>query len=69
MGTTRMSDDPKNGVVDSDCKIHGIQNIFIGGSSCFPTGAGVNPTYTIVALSIRLADHLKKIMKADFPVA
>ncbi|MDP4212581.1 MAG: GMC family oxidoreductase [Bacteroidota bacterium] len=65
MGTTRMNDDPKNGVVDANCKIHGIQNIFIGGSSCFPTGAGVNPTFTIVALSIRLADHLKEILKAS----
>jgi choline dehydrogenase-like flavoprotein len=60
MGTTRMSDDPKNGVVDADCKIHGIQNLFIAGSSCFPTGGGANPTFTIVALSIRLADHLKE---------
>ncbi|HVY74663.1 MAG TPA: GMC family oxidoreductase [Puia sp.] len=67
MGTTRMSDDPKSGVVDADCKIHGIQNLFIAGSSCFPTGAGVNPTYTIVALSIRLADHLKKQMELQSP--
>ena len=59
MGTTRMSLDPKSGVVDQHCKIHGINNIFMAGSSCFPTGAGVNPTFTIVALSIRLADHLK----------
>ena len=63
MGTTRMSDDPKNGVVDADCKIHGIQNLFIAGSSCFTTGGGVNPTFTIVALSIRLADHVKGKMK------
>ena len=65
MGTTRMSDDPKNGVVDADCRIHGIQNIYIAGSSCFPTASGVNPTYTIVALSIRLADHLKEILKEN----
>jgi choline dehydrogenase-like flavoprotein len=59
MGTTRMNEDPKQGVVNADCKVHGIENLFIAGSSCFPTGAGVNPTYTIVAMSIRLADHLK----------
>jgi choline dehydrogenase-like flavoprotein len=63
MGTTRMNDDPKNGVVDANCKIHGIDNIYMAGSSCFPTGAGVNPTLTIVSLSIRLADHLKEKIK------
>jgi choline dehydrogenase-like flavoprotein len=62
MGTTRMSNDPKNGVVDADCKVHGIYNLFIAGASCFTTGGGVNPTFTLVALSIRLADHLKEIM-------
>jgi choline dehydrogenase-like flavoprotein len=62
MGTTRMSDDPKMGVVDADCKVHGIQNLFIAGSSCFTTGSAVNPTYTIVALSIRLADHIKDML-------
>jgi choline dehydrogenase-like flavoprotein len=62
MGTTRMSEDPKNGVVDADCKIHGIQNIFIAGGSCFPTGAAVNPTFSIVALSLRLADHIKGLL-------
>jgi choline dehydrogenase-like flavoprotein len=62
MGTTRMSDDPKKGVVDADCKVHGIQNLFIAGSSCFTTGSAVNPTYTIVALSIRLADHVKDLL-------
>ncbi len=65
MGTTRMSEDPENGVVDANCKVHGIQNLFIAGSSCFPTGAGVNPTFTIVALSIRLADHIKAIFKSS----
>lgn len=63
MGTTRISTDPKVGVVDGDCKIHGIDNIYMAGSSCFPTGGGVNPTLTIVALSIRLADHLKEKIK------
>jgi choline dehydrogenase-like flavoprotein len=65
MGTTRMSEDPKKGVVDADCKVHGIQNLFIAGSSCFTTGSAVNPTYTIVALSIRLADHIKDLISAS----
>ncbi|MDP4260952.1 MAG: GMC family oxidoreductase [Bacteroidota bacterium] len=65
MGTTRMNNDPKKGVVDSNCKIHGLSNLFIAGSSCFPNGAAVNPTYTIVALSIRLSDHIKETIKNE----
>ncbi|MBG1269424.1 GMC family oxidoreductase [Nostoc sp. WHI] len=59
MGTTRMLHDPKQGVVDANCQVHGISNLFITGSSVFPTGGYANPTLTIVALAIRLADHLK----------
>ena len=64
MGTTRMSEDPKKGVVDANCKIHGIDNLYAAGSSCFTTGGAVNPTLTVVAISIRLADHLKEKIKA-----
>jgi choline dehydrogenase-like flavoprotein len=60
IGTTRMSDDPKLGVVDRDCRVHGVANLYIAGSSVFPTsGAGV-PTLTIVALAVRLAEHLRR---------
>ena len=59
MGTTRMHADPKKGVVDANCKVHGMQNLYVAGSSVFPTVGYMNPTMTIVALSIRLADHLK----------
>jgi len=59
MGTTRMSENPKNGVVDRNCKVHGISNLFVAGSSVFPTVGYANPTLTIVALSIRLTEHLK----------
>ncbi|HEY9621426.1 MAG TPA: GMC family oxidoreductase [Crinalium sp.] len=60
IGTTRMHPDPKQGVVDENCQVHGISNLFVAGSSVFPTGAGyANPTLTIVALATRLADHLK----------
>lgn len=60
IGTTRMSEDPKFGVVDKNCKVHNIKNLYIAGSSVFPTGGHVNPTLTIVALAFRLAEHLKE---------
>ncbi|MFL5788750.1 MAG: GMC oxidoreductase, partial [Flavisolibacter sp.] len=63
MGTTRMSDDPKNGVVDANCKVHGIANLFMAGASCYVTAAAPNPTLTLVALSIRLSDYIKKSIK------
>ena len=59
MGTTRMHADPRQGVVDSDCRVHGIANLFIAGSSVFPTSGYANPTFTIIALALRLSDHLK----------
>lgn len=59
MGTTRMADDPAQGVVDADCQVHGVQGLFIGGSSVFPTAGQSNPTQMIVALALRLADTLK----------
>jgi len=58
-GTTRMSDNPETGVVDSNCRVHGVDNLFVAGSSVFPTIGYANPTLTIVALALRLADHLK----------
>lgn len=60
MGTTRMHHDPKHGVVNEDCKVHGISNLYIAGSSVFPASGYTNPTLTIVALSIRLADQIKR---------
>ncbi|NNL84360.1 MAG: GMC family oxidoreductase, partial [Myxococcales bacterium] len=59
MGATRMARDPALGVVDSDARVHDTENLYIAGSSIFPTGGVVNPTLTIVALSMRLADHLR----------
>lgn len=64
IGTTRMHSDPRQGVVDGDCRVHGVENLFVAGSSVFPTGGYANPTLTIVALSIRLADKIKSLMKA-----
>jgi len=60
MGTTRMSLDPSQGVVDPDCRVHGMDNLYIAGSSVFPTAGSGTPTMTIVALALRLADHLRE---------
>lgn len=62
LGTTRMSDDPRQGVVDRQCRVHGIDNLHIAGSSVFPTGGWAFPTFTIVALSLRLAEHLRVLL-------
>ena len=59
MGTTRMHEDPKQGVVDAQCRVHGVGNLFIAGSSVFPTVGKDYPTLTLVALAIRAADHIK----------
>jgi choline dehydrogenase-like flavoprotein len=57
-----MSDDPKQGVVDRQCRVHGMSNLFIAGSSVFPTPGGATPTLMIIALAVRLADRLKATM-------
>ncbi|MCZ6783166.1 MAG: GMC family oxidoreductase, partial [Proteobacteria bacterium] len=62
MGTTRMHPDPKQGVVDSRCRVHGLANLFVAGSSVFPTYGTNNPTLTILALAFRLSDHLKELL-------
>lgn len=60
IGTTRMSDDPKQGVVDANCKLHYVDNFWIAGSSVFSTSGSAQPTFSIVALALRLADHLRE---------
>lgn len=59
MGTTRMADAPREGVVDRDLRVHGMDNLHVAGSSVFPTGGWAFPTFTLVALSLRLAEHLR----------
>ena len=59
MGTLRISDNPHHGVVDANCRVHGMDNLYVAGSAVFPTSGYANPTLTIVALALRLADHLK----------
>ena len=59
IGTTRVSETQDGGVVDKNCKVFGMSNLYISGSSVFTTSSVVNPTYTIIALSLRLGDYLK----------
>jgi choline dehydrogenase-like flavoprotein len=58
IGTTRMGTDPRSSVVDADCRVHGVDNLYIASSSVFPTSSQANPTLTLVALSLRLGKHL-----------
>jgi len=69
LGTTRMDVDPKQGVVDENCKVHGVSNLFIASSAVFPTGGYGNPTLTIVALAIRIADRVKATMNTQTKTA
>jgi choline dehydrogenase-like flavoprotein len=59
IGTTRMASSACDGVVDRDCAVFGLSNLYVASSSVFPTSSHANPTLTIVALALRLADHLK----------
>ena len=58
MGTTRMGDDPRTSVTDADGRVHGLGNLWVAGSSLFPTGGWANPTLTIVALALRSAEKI-----------
>jgi choline dehydrogenase-like flavoprotein len=63
MGATRMATSPRQGVVDEHCRVHGIDNLYIAGSSVFPTSGIANPTLTLLALTFRLGDRLTAAMK------
>jgi len=63
IGTARMDDSPRAGVVDQNCQVHGIANLYIGSSAVFPTSGHSNPTLTIIALCIRMADRLKRELR------
>jgi choline dehydrogenase-like flavoprotein len=55
-----MHTDPRRGVVDEHCRLHGTRNLYVAGSSVFPTCGAANPTLTIVALALRMADRIKQ---------
>ena len=61
-GTARMSETPKSGVVDANCRVHSVQNLYVAGSAVFPTIGYANPTLTIVALALRLADRIERLL-------
>lgn len=61
IGTARMGSDPRRSVVDADCRVHGLDNLHVAGSAVFPTSSQANPTLTIVALALRLADRLRRL--------
>jgi choline dehydrogenase-like flavoprotein len=63
IGTARMGTDPRSSVVNSDCRVHGVRNLFIAGAATFPTSSQANPTLTVIALALRLSAHLKDVMK------
>jgi choline dehydrogenase-like flavoprotein len=65
MGTTRMSADPRKGVVNAQCRVHSVDNLYVAGSSVFTTGGHANPTFTLVALAIRLADELQRTLAPE----
>jgi choline dehydrogenase-like flavoprotein len=65
MGATRMARSPREGVVDEHCRVHGVDNLYVAGSSVFPTSGIANPTLTLLALTFRLGDHLGAALKAS----
>jgi choline dehydrogenase-like flavoprotein len=67
MGATRLASDADEGVVDAHCRVHGTQNLYVAGSSVFPSGGFVNPTLTIVALALRLGAHVRTLAGAQTP--
>jgi choline dehydrogenase-like flavoprotein len=58
-GTTRMGLDPRHAVVDTDCQVFGVHGLYVAGSSVFPTSGAANPTLTVAAIALRVADHIK----------
>jgi|ERR1700683_3496692 choline dehydrogenase-like flavoprotein len=62
IGTTRMASAPTLGVVDANLKVHSMDNFYVAGASVFPSAGISNPTFTIIMLSIRLADHVRKVL-------
>jgi hypothetical protein len=69
IGTTRMSESEKLGVVDRNCRVHGLNNLYLAGSAVFPTSGQANPTFVAVAMAARLADHLRKRSASGTPIS
>jgi len=67
IGTTRMGTDPRTSVVDASCRVHSVNNLYVAGSSVFPTSSQANPTLTLMALSLRLGKHLAQRLSPRQP--
>jgi len=65
MGTTRMHESPRHGVVDPDGRVHGVGNLYVAGSSVFPTMGADHPTMTIVALALRMTDRILALLQDE----
>jgi choline dehydrogenase-like flavoprotein len=65
IGTTRMSADPQQGVVDPHCRVHGFDNLYVASASTFPSAGSANPTLHITAMALRLADHIQRQARQD----
>ena len=68
MGTTRLGTDPRTSVVDAECRVHGVGGLFVAGASVFPAAGSANPTLTIMALAVRLADHVRAELERSVPL-
>jgi choline dehydrogenase-like flavoprotein len=68
IGATRMSADPRHGVVDENCRVHSVDNLYVAGCSVFATGGYANPTFTLVALALRLADTLRDRLGKEYSI-
>jgi choline dehydrogenase-like flavoprotein len=64
IGTARMGSDPRSSVVDADCRVHDVHNLYVAGAAVFPTSGQANPTLTLVALALRLAGELRRELEA-----
>ena len=67
IGTARMGSDPRTSVVDADCRVHSVNNLYVAGSAAFPTSSQANPTLTLIALSLRLGRHLAQRLGSRVP--
>jgi choline dehydrogenase-like flavoprotein len=65
IGTVRMGSDPRSSVVNADCRVHDVKNLFVAGSATYPTSSQANPTLTVVALALRLAEHLRTLLARE----
>jgi choline dehydrogenase-like flavoprotein len=63
MGTCRMGDDPRTSVVDRNCRMHEVANVFVVDTSCFPTALGVNPMVTTMANALRVGTWMIEALK------